>query len=166
MPKIFSFIISLVAILAGVWWFTSQEKADYHSDLKIVRLENTELKVELAESQGARGQGLGGRKNLPSDQGMLFIFEKPDKYSFWMRDMEFPLDIIWLDENKTVVDMVKDAKPESYPSTYFTPNKTALYVLEVNTGWAEKNNVKTGSKAFFAWPENYDKIKAPLRFRN
>ncbi len=113
---------------------------------------NTEIKVELAESQGQRERGLSGRKSLPQNQGMLFVFEKPGLYSFWMRDMEFPLDIIWLDADYQVVDMAKNALPESYPN-FFVPKREALYVLEVNTGWSETNSITLGSPAVFL--QNY-----------
>lgn len=114
----------------------------------------------LAESEGARGQGLGDKKSLPQDQGMLFIFEKTDIYPFWMRDMKFPIDIIWIDSNYEVVDLVKNANPSSYPNS-FIPEKQALYVLETNAGWADKNNIQVGSKAMFIWQylENIEKNK-------
>lgn len=146
MKNIFLILISIVLIFAGVFVFTSKEKSAYQNKLYPLEIGSTKITVELAQSQGERGQGLGDRKSLSPDQGMLFVFDKPDIYPFWMRDMQFPLDIIWLDENYQVVDMVTDLKPESYPQS-FAPAKKALYVLEVNAGVAEKNNIKIGATA-------------------
>ncbi|MDP3764266.1 MAG: DUF192 domain-containing protein [bacterium] len=146
MKKFFLILIPLVLICLSVTWFVLKEKSNYQTDFKILRLGDAELKVELAQSQGARAQGLGGRKSLPQGQGMLFIFDKPDVYPFWMRDMNFPIDIIWLDSDFRVVDLAEDVKPETYPN-YFVPTKKALYVLETSAGWSKKNNIKTGSKA-------------------
>lgn len=154
MKKIFLFLISAVLILGGVWWFTSKEKIGYELNLYDLRLGNAKIKVELAQSQGERGQGLGDRNSLPQNQGMLFIFETSDVYPFWMRDMKFPLDIIWLNEDYKVVYIEKNIKPESYPKT-FQPLSPAKYVLEVNAGWANANNIKMDSEAVFLWKDGF-----------
>lgn len=137
--------LAVLVISAGItFWLAKKENSQpaFYS----LWIGDTKLKVEIADSQGERGQGLGGRESLPQDQGMFFIFERPGKYPFWMRDMRFPLDIIWLDEYYNVADMAMDVKPDSYPSA-FAPNKNALYVLEVNAGWTAANKVEIGSKA-------------------
>lgn len=109
------------------------------------------LKVELAITPQTQEQGLSGRKELKEDEGMLFVFNHMDKYSFWMKDMNFALDIIWLDEDLRVVYIKKNATPESYPET-FTPNQNAKYVLEVLSQFSEKNNLKERDKVEFISP--------------
>lgn len=137
--------LAVLAISAGItFWLAKKENSQ--PALYSLWIGDTKLKVEIADSHGERGQGLGGRESLPQDQGMFFIFERPGKYPFWMRDMRFPLDIMWLDEYYNVVDMAIDVRPDSYPGA-FAPNKNALYVLEVNVGWAAANKVEIGSKA-------------------
>ena len=74
---------------------------------------------------------------------MLFVFDKPDTYGFWMKDMHFSIDMIWLDENFRVVTVASDVPANSYPKTYH-PTDKSLYVLETNAGYAEKNNIKVG----------------------
>lgn len=167
MKKILLFLISSFLILAGVFWFVAQEKINYQTELNLIRIGSAELKVEIADSQGERGQGLGGRKSLPENQGMLFVFEKPARYPFWMRAMNFPLDIIWLDADYQIVDLAARVEPSSYPNA-FVPNQEALYVLEVNADWAEKNNIKIGSRAVFLWqsPEDTEKKKILLDYLN
>ena len=79
---------------------------------------------------------------------MLFVFDKPGQYPFWMKDMNFAIDIIWIGEDLRVVYIKKDARPELYPETY-TPTENAKYVLEVPAGFSEKNNLKVGDSASF-----------------
>ncbi|MCX6751552.1 MAG: DUF192 domain-containing protein, partial [Candidatus Nomurabacteria bacterium] len=91
----------------------------------------------------AQEKGLSGRKSLNEDQGMLFVFYKSEIYPFWMKDMNFAIDIIWIDEDFRVVFIKKNASTQSYPET-FTPNQNARYVLEGSAGFSEKNNLKVG----------------------
>ena len=79
---------------------------------------------------------------------MLFIFNSADNYGFWMKDMIFPIDIIWIGENKKIVYIEKNVLPESYPKN-FSPNVKAMYVLEVLSGFSEKHNIKIGDEVFF-----------------
>ena len=85
---------------------------------------------------------------LKENEGMLFVFNHADKYSFWMKDMNFPIDIVWIGEDMHVVYIKKNALPTSYPET-FTPNQDAKYVLEVISSFSEKNNLKVGDKVEF-----------------
>ena len=146
MKKLIYFLAPLFLILGIVYWFSLKDHYSYPVELFPFWLGNTELKVEIADSPGERGQGLSGRTALPNDRGMLFIFDELGLYPFWMRDMKFPLDIIWLDSDYNVVDMVRNAEPSSYPDS-FTPEKPARYVLETNAGWVDKNNIKIGTTA-------------------
>ena len=118
-------------------------------DIKIVKIAGENIKVDLAQTPNAQAQGLSGRSMLKNDGGMLFVFDHSDKYSFWMKDMNFHIDIIWLDQNMKVVYIKKNATPESYPDS-FTPNQNAKYVLEVISGFSDKHNLKTGDNAEFA----------------
>jgi hypothetical protein len=124
--------------------------AQQPSDIKYVKIGGTELKVDLALTPGAQAQGLSGRKSLASDTGMLFVFATPSKYAFWMKDMNFSIDMIWLDQSGTVVYIAKNASPKSYPNT-FVPNKDANYVLEVASGFSAKHNLKIGDKTDFVY---------------
>lgn len=86
--------------------------------------------AEIARTPEARSRGLSGREGLGENDGLLFIFEEPGYPGFWMKDMKFAIDIIWLDENLTVVDVTKNAAPDSYPQI-FHPKSPAQYVLEI-----------------------------------
>ncbi len=113
------------------------------------------LKIEIADTDAKRELGLSGHKMLTNDEGMLFIFDQPGRYAFWMKDMLFPIDIIWLAPQNIgevgiskVIYIQKNALPSSYPQT-FGPNENSLYVLEVNSGFSEKNNLKIGDEVKF-----------------
>lgn len=103
------------------------------------------LEVSLARTEEERERGLSGRKSLNSNQGLLFIFPEPGIYGFWMKEMNFPIDIIWLDASSTVVSINHDVAPDSYPTVFYPPTKIQ-YVLETNAGWANKNSFKTGDQ--------------------
>jgi uncharacterized membrane protein (UPF0127 family) len=107
-------------------------------------INNKQIILELADTQEKQTLGLSGRKNLPENNAMLFIFETPGKEAFWMKDMNFNIDIIWLDENYKIVGIKENAEPDSYPET-FTPDEPALYVLETNAGFAKKYGIKAGT---------------------
>lgn len=103
-----------------------------------------EFKVGLAVTREQRAKGLSGREYLADDEGLLFVFQNPGRHGFWMKDMNFAIDIIWVDEEKKVVDIRENANPESYPAETFYPSYPALYVLEINAGLVEKYGIKVG----------------------
>ena len=115
-----------------------------------VKLVNQVIKVDVVSTPEARSLGLSGRASLNKDQGMLFVFDTPGNYSFWMKDMNFPIDIIWFDEMGKVVYIQKDAQPESYPEAFTPPKeKTSKYVLEVFSGFSLKHNLQVGDAIEF-----------------
>lgn len=104
--------------------------------------------IEISRSEAARQRGLSSRDSLPYNAGMLFIFDAPGTHSFWMKDMRFHIDIIWLDSKGTVVGTEERMSPRSYPKT-FTPPFPIKYALEVNTGFVRTHNIKPGMLASF-----------------
>ena len=101
------------------------------------------LVLEVSDSPLERQEGLSSRESLAIDAGMLFVFEKSDKHGIWMKDMNFPLDIIWLDENFRVVNFKKDVSPDTFP-TVFISTSPALYVIEANAGFIDQFSIKIG----------------------
>jgi uncharacterized membrane protein (UPF0127 family) len=104
------------------------------------------LKYALSDTQ--KNKGLSGRESLPQDTGMIFIFDQAGKQYFWMKDMKFALDIIWLDSSKRIVGIEKDVQPDTYPDK-FTAQKPAQYVLEFNSGTANKAGLELGQQLNF-----------------
>lgn len=110
----------------------------------IMTFGTTTIEVGIAITPEERTQGLSGRPELPGGEGLLFIFEEPNYYGFWMPDMNFAIDIIWLDPAFNVVFIKENATPESYPSV-FAPTTPAQYVLEVPAFYAANHGIKVGS---------------------
>ncbi len=102
----------------------------------------------LADTPEKRTQGLSGKAFLPSNTSMLFKFDKPDIHGIWMKDMNFPIDIIWLDKNKTIVNLISDADPSSYPHVFYPP-KESLYVIETRAGLIKDKGLKLGDEILF-----------------
>ena len=109
------------------------------------------LSLLFARTDTERDLGLGQRASLPADEGMLFIFNTPAQYAFWMKDMSFPIDMIWLDADFNIVYIASNVSPATYPET-FSPNPTSepsLYVLETNAGYAARNELTIGEPLGF-----------------
>lgn len=114
----------------------------------LLKIGGIELLSEVADNPQSREKGLSGRESMIENQGMLFIFDEAGNYPFWMPDMNFAIDIIWLDENKKIIFIKENATPESYPETWGGEVK-AKYVLEVISGFSKKHNLKIGDSVVF-----------------
>lgn len=106
------------------------------------------IEIDLADTSALRTLGLSGRDSLAPDHGMLFVFEKPDRYGFWMKEMNFSIDIIWIDVSKKIVHIEERVSPESYPKIYI-PDAQALFVLEVPAGFVTENKIRVGDEVKF-----------------
>lgn len=109
-------------------------------------LDGASVHVALARTPAQLERGLGGRETLAPDEGMLFIFQQDGKYAFWMKGMNFSIDIIWLASDGRVVYIVPDLSPGTYPRS-FAPPEPARFVLEVPAGWGAAHNVQIGDIA-------------------
>ena len=103
----------------------------------------------LADTEATRIQGLSGVEKLKLDGGLLMAFDSVDTHGIWMKDMKFPLDLIWLSSDKKVVYIVKNAPPENPASTVFSAKEPAKYVLELPAGSVDKAGIRTGDSATF-----------------
>lgn len=95
------------------------------------------LKIKYAHTHEEQLKGLGGRKSLPKDEGLLFVFVSQGKQCFWMKDMQFPIDMIWINSDKKIVYVEKNVSPNTFPQI-FCPEANGQYVLETNAGIADK----------------------------
>lgn len=113
---------------------------------QMVKIINYKLTVEVADTEALRTRGLSGRANLAQDHGMLFIFPVPNYYRFWMKDMKFPLDFIWINKGK-VVDLTENV-PVPKTANEILPTFTAKYpfdkVIEVNAGIIRSLRLRIG----------------------
>ena len=150
---VITIVATIVVFAIFSFWFSNNESPKVPpyltaTETKVIQINNIELEVEVADQPHEQTRGLSERDSLAENGGMLFVFPKPDYYSFWMKDMHFPLDMIWIDENKKIVGIQKNVSPNSYPQTFFPPSPIK-YVLEVNAGWSDRNNVKVEDRISF-----------------
>jgi uncharacterized membrane protein (UPF0127 family) len=142
-----SLIIGVLLILLGVAFsiYNELKNNDMRQELArpTIKLADEIISVDIADTPQMRQKGLSGREALADNEGMFFIFERAEKHSFWMKDMNFSIDIVWINDAYTIVDITENLHPESYPKTY-RPSIPVRYVLELPSGWIERNKVNMG----------------------
>jgi uncharacterized protein len=154
-------ILALVLLLGAYfgWQALEQEKApvpeaqiNAQTELVPLTVGSATLAVEIRDTDEERALGLSYREFMGQDEGMLFIFSSPQSVTFWMREMRFDLDMIWIRENKVVEIAAKVPAPnETDPvAKTITPKEKVDAVLEVHSGWAEKNGVNVGDVVSFS----------------
>lgn len=119
-----------------------------------LRIASGVYRLWVADNEAERTQGLSGVEALSPDGGLLMNFASDDYWGIWMKDMKIPLDIVWLDANKEVIYIVKNASPELSTETIMQPTKPARYVIELPVGSVEKSGIRTGQVADFTLTED------------
>ncbi len=134
--------LGLVAALAMMFFKITGNAQKFRT----VTIGATAVKAELADTAAKREKGLSGRAKLPEDEGMLFVFDKPDEYFFWMKGMRFPLDLIYLNTGE-VVEVKENISPSD--QTPFAPAEPVDAVLEVNAGYVARRQIRVGDPASY-----------------
>ena len=115
------------------------------------------VRVEVANDNELRAQGLMFRDHLAPDAGMLFFFTEEGEYPFWMKNTRIPLDMIWIDSNRRVAAVKYEVPPcKADPCPSYPPNANARYVLEVAGGVARQHGVKAGDVLRFEETDAYE----------
>src|SRR3990167_3255985 len=118
-----------------------------------VAIKDFTIQVKIADEPKEHQTGLADLSSLPIGEGMLFVFDKSAPYVFWMKDVEFAIDIIWIDENKKIVDIAPNVPPEPDKGekelTRYKPKSDAKYVLEINAGLSALHNLQIGDQVSF-----------------
>lgn len=116
---------------------------------KTIIINGNSIQVEIADNDALRTQGLSGRKSLATNSGMLFIYPRAGIYSFWMKEMQFPLDFIWI-SGDTVADLMKDVPAPETNDLLVLPtyqsNTPVDKALELNAGSIDRLTIKIGDK--------------------
>ena len=155
MKKVVIIIIGIIISIGvfGALYFneTSQGAMDFDKSIDYSQVfiysTNSEImvNVEVADTPQKQSQGLMSRENLKLDHGMLFIFDDESILSFWMKDTLIPLDMIFVDETFRIINVVDNALPCNIePCPDYSSEKPAKYVLEVNAGFVETNDIEAG----------------------
>lgn len=145
-------IAAVVIGVVGIYSIPSDSKLEsVEFPRGTIKIDDTVLEVQVADNEPRRVRGLMFQDRLPYNQGMIFVFDEPGIYSLWMLNMQFPLDMIWFDENGNVVHIEKDVPPcktalETMSCQTKTPSGNSLYILEVASGFVDKFNITQDSK--------------------
>jgi uncharacterized protein len=114
-----------------------------------VRVGDGVFAAKVVRTPAEREKGLSGTGTLREDQAMLFVYDTEGKWPIWMKDMNYPIDIVWLNKDKEVVYIVINAPPESYPQETYIPKQSARYILELPAGMVNKKSIVIGKEASF-----------------
>lgn len=143
-------IVFVVVASAALIWYFFVRTID-HSTTTTLAIGQTNLKTQVVIDEAERTRGLSGSQPLGDDQAMLFVFPAEDTWGIWMKEMNYPIDIVWLDKDKTVQHIVENAQPSSYPSI-FRPAQPMRYVLEMKAGTVKHKSITIGARAEFTLP--------------
>lgn len=148
LPRKILVVASAILITAfGLFYFASKLNSpnEVTKNYVIVNFGEVLINAEIVDTDVERAKGLSNRESLNEQEGMLFIFPKEGLYKFWMKDMHFSIDIIWINEGR-VVDITHNVPPQKEKDNLaiYQPKEKIRYVLEVNSGFAKQNKVDIG----------------------
>ena len=140
-------VVAVIAVVGYGYFMQSQRTAPDLSDHagQTITVAGVPVRAEVVSTEASRQQGLSGRDALAPNTGMLFVFESDGRWGFWMKDMKFGIDIVWVAADGTVVTIAKDVSPDTYPSVLY-PTGSARYVVELPAGFADAHNLAEGQK--------------------
>ena len=136
-----STLLVLIFLIVFLLYSSSSSK-----NFTIVTIGEKSIQAEIANTEIEKSKGLSGRSSIDEGTGMIFVYDEAKKYSFWMKDMNFSIDIIWINDGK-IVDITYRAQPEKKYSKYlaiYKPDEPVKFVLEVPAGYTRENNIKEG----------------------
>jgi uncharacterized membrane protein (UPF0127 family) len=110
-----------------------------------LEIDGRSIRVAIADTPALQSLGLGNRSGLGADEGMLFVFPVDRPYAFWMKDMHFSIDMLWLSAQGVIVYMAQNVSPETYPKD-FVPTAPARFVLELPAGYAQAHSFIVGDR--------------------
>jgi len=146
----------IITILVLIWIFsvlpkdnisnknTKEEVGSNKEGKYSLEIGGKKIDLLVSDTEETRTKGLSDMEELKENTAMLFVFDKPDLYGFWMKDMKFPIDVIWLDEKMKITHIEKNVSPDTFPNKFFPPEKS-LYVVEFNAGFSEQNSLMVGN---------------------
>lgn len=132
-------IVVACLIAGGIYVFSQLTKPT-------VTVSGTKFTTEFKTTAAERTQGLSGRKSINEKHTMLFAFEDMKERCFWMKDMKFSIDIVWLDQSKKVVAVEQNVSPDTYPQNFC---HQAQYVVEFRAGSLQKYTISIGDTVIF-----------------
>lgn len=146
----------LLIPLGFLYWYTNTRDIELRNILTpgtpIVHIGDITHRVEIANTDEELKKGLSGKKNLGKVDGMLFVFPETAFHQIWMKDMLFPIDIIWIGEDLTIINIERNVSPDSYPRN-FRPDRPARYAIETKVHYSDTFGIRAGQVIIL--PQNY-----------
>ncbi|OGK57371.1 hypothetical protein A3J15_01370 [Candidatus Roizmanbacteria bacterium RIFCSPLOWO2_02_FULL_38_10] len=139
---LFTFLLLFVTKNNITSFFFTKKTEFSNYQVRKVSIGSHKYYLYIADSDIKRSQGLSNTKRLNTNEGMLFVFKTADKYGFWMKDMKYALDFIFL-RNYHVIDIINNVTPQSFPKVY-KPRFASDQVIELNAGQTSLNKIKIG----------------------
>jgi uncharacterized protein len=143
--------LALLLLVAVVVWRMSQDpqlfSALFSKDSFVgtsLTINGNRITVLVADTEGERQRGLSGRSGLGEGTGLLMKFDTDTSPGIWMKDMNFPIDVLWIDKDWRVVQVTPSIGPESFPAAFY-PDQLVRYVLELPAGYADIHNIEAGT---------------------
>jgi uncharacterized membrane protein (UPF0127 family) len=141
-------VLAILVILFGAYILVGGVANLLDNKSRLVAPSGT-LSIEIVDSTEERRLGLSGRSSIGDDEGMLFVFDEAALTNcFWMKDMQFPIDMVWLDEDKKVITVIESVDPSTYPESV-CPESPAKYGLELQSAQAKVLGIEPGEKLRF-----------------
>lgn len=122
---------------------TQEEWRSLYPNTVPITIGGVPVEASVADTLSKRIKGLSDTPFLPAHVVKLFAFGAAGQHSIWMKDMQYPLDIMWADKEGTIVHIEEDVSPDSYPQSFASP-KPAWYVIEANAGFTASNTIAVG----------------------
>lgn len=151
--KIYTIVAAFAFVISCLYLYSLNSRVPTGNFYKVQVLENLKtqtvqigganIQAELATTEAERIQGLSSRSSLVSSTGMFFVFDYPSNWGIWMKDMRFPIDVLWVTGDLKVNYIVENMLPASYPKVYSSLEPT-LYVLEVPAGTVKNYGIVVG----------------------
>ena len=139
-------VFFIIILFFGILYNSNIEEKDElnlpNEEISVVRIKDKVIIVEIAIN--LQRAGLMNHNELEKDHGMLFIFEEEKIHSFWMKNMKFSIDIVWIDSNEYIVHIEKDLPPCEDNCVIYAPEKESKYVLEVESGFTDEHKINIG----------------------
>ena len=149
-------VVLLLIPIGFLYWYSETRDISFRNLLTpgtpIVHIGDITHRVEIANNDEERVKGLSGRTDLENVDGMLFVFPDTAFHSIWMKDMLFPIDIIWIGEDLTIINIEKNVSPDSYPRN-FRPDRPARYAIETKVHYSDTFGIRPGQVIIL--PQNY-----------
>lgn len=151
--KTFGIFLTIFLIFLGFGYFFLN-KVNNAEEISKIKVGTKDYNLYISKTSQQLEKGLARFDEIKDNEGMIFIFDTPGTYSFWMKDMKFNIDIIFLDENKKVVNIFPNVKFDTYKSPYdyenFKPDYESKYVIELKEGEIKANGIKVGDMVEFS----------------